>query len=109
MTESNWAYFEAKGVACNFVSELLSEMEFSARIILLMENMVCMASMHGSRVEGRKSRTPLKSQNRGFLSNTDPLKITKLPSQHSMLGHHRHASKMPFKWRFAGGPRMARL
>ena len=39
-----------------------------------------------------------------FLSNTgpDPLNITNLPSQHSMLGHHRHASDMPFKWRFAG-------
>ena len=40
--------------------------------------------------------TPLKNhKNICFLSNTglDPLKITKLPSQHSMLGHHRHASK----------------
>ena len=34
---------------------------------------------------------PLKNRkNIGFLSNTglDPLKISKLPSQHSMLGHH---------------------
>ena len=23
-----------------------------------------------------------------------------------MLGHHRHASEAPFKWRFAGGPMM---
>ena len=46
-----------------------------------------------------------------FFSNTgpDPLKITKLSSQHSMLGHHRHASETPFKWRFAGGPMMVRL
>ena len=39
---------------------------------------------------------PLKNyKNIGFLSNTgpDPLKITKLPGQHSMLGHHRHASE----------------
>ena len=45
-----------------------------------------------------------------FLSNTgpDPLKITKLPIQHSILGHHRPASETPFKWRFAGGPLMAR-
>ena len=52
---------------------------------------------------------PGKLQNIGFLSNTgpDPLKITKLPSQHSMLGQHRPASKMLFKWRFAGGPLMA--
>ena len=41
---------------------------------------------------------PEKSQNIGFLSNTgpDPLNITKLQSQHSMLGHHWHASKMLF-------------
>ena len=24
-----------------------------------------------------------------------------------MLGHHRHASKTPFKWRFSGGPMFA--
>ena len=55
---------------------------------------------------------PLKNhKNIGFLSNTGPdhLKITKLPSQHSMLGHHRNASETPFKWCFAGGPMMARL
>ena len=47
----------------------------------------------------------------GGLSNTgpDPLKIAKLLSQHSMLGHHRHASETPFQWRFAGGPMMVRL
>ena len=27
----------------------------------------------------------------------DPLKITKLPIQHSMLGYHRPASETPFK------------
>ena len=26
-----------------------------------------------------------------------------------MSGHHRHASEAPFKWRYAGGPMMARL
>ena len=60
---------------------------------------------------GQGARTPLENhKNIGFLSNTglEPLKITKLPSQHSMLGHHRHASEMPFKYRFAGGPMMAR-
>ena len=30
-------------------------------------------------------------------------------SQHSMLGHYRPASETPFKWRFAGGPMMARI
>ena len=46
---------------------------------------------------------PLKNHKYvGFLSDTaaDPLKITKLhvhvPSQHSMLGHHRPASETPF-------------
>ena len=38
---------------------------------------------------------PEKSQNIGILGNTgpDPLKNHKPPSQHSMLGHHRHASE----------------
>ena len=50
-------------------------------------------------------------KNIGYLSNTGPdtLTITKLSSQNSMLGHHRHASEMPFKWCFTGGPMMARL
>ena len=43
-----------------------------------------------------------------FLSRS-PEKIMKLPSQHSMLVHYQHASETPFKWRFAGGPMMARL
>ena len=49
-------------------------------------------------------------KNIGFLSNNgpDPLKITKLPRKHSMLGHYQHARETPFKWRFAGGPMMAR-
>ena len=53
---------------------------------------------------------PKNHKNIGFLSNTgpDPLKITKLPSQHSMLGHHQHASETSLKWCFTGGPMMAR-
>ena len=42
---------------------------------------------------------PLKNhKNIGFPSNIDldPLKITRLPSQHSIVGHYRHASEMPF-------------
>ena len=31
------------------------------------------------------------------------------PSQHTMSGHYRPASEMPSKWRFAGGPVMARF
>ena len=53
---------------------------------------------------------PRKSQKCRFFSNTDRdlLKILRIPSQHSILGHNNHASKMPFKWPFAGGPMMAR-
>ena len=46
---------------------------------------------------------PLKNhKNIGFLG---PWKITKLPSQHSMLGHHRPASETPmaFHWRADDG------
>ena len=50
-------------------------------------------------------------QNIGFLSNTslDPLKITKLPSQHSMLVYHRHASERPFRWRADDGPHIVKF
>ena len=50
----------------------------------------------------RGSGLPLKKhKNIGFLSNTgpDPLKITKLPSYHSVLGHHRYASETPLAGR----------
>ena len=56
-------------------------------------------NMDGSR-GGRGSRPPLKNhKNKGFLSNTGPdrLKFTKLPSQHSLLDHHRPAIETPFK------------
>ena len=36
-----------------------------------------------------------------------PWEIAKLPSQHSMLGHHRSTSETPFKWRLDGWPMMA--
>ena len=44
---------------------------------------------------GRGSGPPENNKNIGFLSNTsvDPLKMTKLPSQHSMSGDYRHASE----------------
>ena len=62
--------------------------------------------------QGVRTPPPLeKYKNIGFLSNNgpDPLKITRLLMQHSMLGHHLPASETPFKWRFAGGPLMAQL
>ena len=48
--------------------------------------------MCGSRGNGHGVRTPPPPENyknKGFLRNTgpDPLKITKLPSQHSMFGN----------------------
>ena len=52
---------------------------------------------------------PEKSQKYRFFEqywSGSPEKSKKLPSQHSMLGHHWHASETPFKWRFAGGPMM---
>ena len=62
---------------------------------------------------GDMGQTPsLKNHKiKGFISILvrNPSTITKLLSQHSMLDHHRHASKTPFKWRFADGPIMARL
>ena len=64
-------------------------------------NTVQTYNMRGSRGGGTGGLDPPPLKNHkyiGFLSNTgpDPLKITKLPSQHSMLGHHRHASETPF-------------
>ena len=60
--------------------------------------------MHGSKEGGAGGPDPYPSEknhnNIGFLSNTgpDPLKITKLSSKHSMLGHHRHAISMAICW-----------
>ena len=62
---------------------------------------------------GQDVRTPPPGQLQKYSvpSNTGPdsLKFTKLPIRHSMFGHHRPASKTPFKWRFAGGSMTARL
>ena len=54
----------------------------------------------GDRGSGPPPPPHLKNhKNIEFLSNTgpDPLKFSKLPSQHSTLGHHQHASETPFK------------
>ena len=50
--------------------------------------------------------TPENLQSYRFLSNIgpDPLKITKLPSQRSISGHHRPASEMSLQWRDDDGP-----
>ena len=61
--------------------------------------------MGGSRGGTGGPDPPEKSQKyRGFMQYG-----SKLPSKHSMSNHHRHASESPFKWRFTGGPMMARL
>ena len=68
--------------------------------------------MCGSRGGDRGSGPPLETyKNIGFLGNTgpDPLKITKLPIQNSMLGLHLPASETPFKWHFADWLLIARL
>ena len=62
---------------------------------------------------------PLKNQkNIGFISNTgpDPLNVTKLASQHSILGHHRSADDGPLLVLFGSsfpviknGPPLAKL
>ena len=50
-------------------------------------------------------------KNIGSLRNTGPdaLKITMLPSQHLMMGHHLYASETPFKWRFPSRRMMSHL
>ena len=63
---------------------------------------------------GQEVRTPPeKSQCYiGFLSNTCPDPLKKLQNYQASIqgfGHHWVASETPFKWRFAGGPIMARL
>ena len=54
--------------------------------------------MRRSRGGGAGGLNPLKNHKHiGFLSNTgsEPLKIRKLPNQHSMLDNHQPASKTP--------------
>ena len=49
---------------------------------------------HIERGQGVQTLTPEKNhKNIGFLSKAGPLKITKLPSLHSMLGHYQRANK----------------
>ena len=57
--------------------------------------------MHHARIQrGWGQGSGLHTPDIGFLSNTGPdsLKNHKTTKQHSMLGHHRHASEQPFKW-----------
>ena len=61
---------------------------------------------------GSGSGPPLHNKAIGFPSNTgwDPLENQlRLSSHHSMSSHHWPANETPFKWRFVGGPMMARF
>ena len=63
--------------------------------------------MRGFRGGGLGVRSPPENhKNIGYLKITgpDPLKITKLPSQHSMLGYHWHADDGPHKVVFGSRP-----
>ena len=91
----------------------MTVVDSNAVILLLVSYLFVIAPMGGSRGgQGVRTPPPRKiTKNIGFLSNSspDPLKITKLPSQqHSMLGHHQHASETPFnmafRWRADDGP-----
>ena len=81
----------------------------SLDLLLLIGGRSACADLEGDRGSGHPP-PPRKPQKYRFFSNThpEPLKIVKLPSQLSILGHNRHGSKTPFKWRFAGGRKMAR-
>ena len=63
-------------------------------------------ALHARIKEGDRGPGPSMENHKaiGLLNNTDPhpLKITKLPSQHSMFGQ-------PFNWHFASGSMVARF
>ena len=62
--------------------------------------------MGGSRGGDRVSGPPLKNHKiKGFLAILAWIawNITKLPSQHSLLGNPRPASETPFNWHFVAG------
>ena len=71
----------------------------------LLDDMI--STMCGSR-EGTGGPDSPENHKKGVLAILVqiPLKITKLPSQHSMFDHHRHANETPFKfrWRADDGP-----
>ena len=70
-----------------------------------------MCGSRGRRAGGVNPPPPEKTQNIGVSGNTglDPLKNHKAtkPAFNVRPDDHRHASKTPFKWRFAARPMMA--
>ena len=86
---------------------LNGNMKVELFVLLKPNSSYCMGVSRG----GQGVRTPLKNhKNKGFHNMLVRIywKITRLPSQHSMLGHHRLDSEMPFhmtfRWRGDGGP-----
>ena len=97
------------GCGCSIESEATAQVSHLFNITQVSDVHTMCGSRGGG---GRGFGPPLKNhKNIGVLSNSgpDPLKVTKLPSQHSMLDHHQHTGETPFKWRFAGRPIMAGL
>ena len=92
---------------CGWADWFIPSLNAHANLHLILDNGWVWLYMCGSRGGTGGPDPPLKNhKNIGVLRHAglDTLKITKLPSRNSMLGHHRHASETPFKWRFAGGP-----
>ena len=73
---------------------------------MLFKNHRAWADPEGGGTGGPDPLFPLKSlKDKGFLSKTGP---NPQKPQSYQLGHHGHASKTPFKWRYPGGPMMPR-
>ena len=70
-----------------------------------------MRGSKGGRGAGGPDPLPLKNHKiyGSVPTCSGSLKNHKATKPGSMLGHHWLASETPFKWRFAGGPMMARF
>ena len=101
--------FDTSMSTCDGVRQIQGNWKINKTLALLTHRrMKCICGSRGGGGTGGLDH-PRKSQKYRSFSNTgpDPLKIVKLPSQLSIFGHNRLASKTPFQWRFIGGPKMA--
>ena len=71
-------------------------------------NIACAVPEGGGVLGSVPPPPPEKTTTQEYRVSSDLLRITKLQSQHSMLGHHGPASDT-IQWRFAGGSLMARF